>query len=67
MKNIEHQGGQQFVRQREFDEAISRLANMNYEMFVRALVHLEDGKLTVRQFEQWLKNDAGLLNHDLYS
>jgi hypothetical protein len=66
MKKTAQLGGQQLSEQREFDEVVSKLADVNYEMFVRALVHLEGGKLTMWKFERWLKDDAGLLNRDLY-
>lgn len=59
MKETEHQGGRQLSEQREFDEAVSKLANVNYEMFIRALVHLEGQKLTEEQYDVWLRGEGG--------
>ncbi|WP_127849225.1 hypothetical protein [Lacticaseibacillus hulanensis] len=55
---------QQFS-QDDYDAVIRELAGGDYEKFVRALVHLENGELSHEDYSSWLGSDLGLLDETL--
>lgn len=67
MKNAERRAAQNLTQQCEFDRIVSELADADYEMLVRALVHLENRQLTKEQYDVWLQGEAGLLDANLFA